>query len=71
MLKSGLPIANSIREFCYSYGKRHNDCVQKFRSSAFVQEFYLLKEDEEGGGTVLSSLFNHGRQIRGSVRLDF
>ena len=44
--------------------------VQKFRSSAFVQEFYLLKEDEEECGAVLSSRFNDGRQIRGSVRLD-
>ena len=47
MLKSGLPIANWIREFCYSYDKWHNDCVQKFSSGPFVQEFYLLKEVEE------------------------
>ena len=59
-----------IREFCYCYDKWHNDCVQKFRLSAFVQEFYLLKEDEEECGAVLSSRFNHGRQIRVSVRLD-
>ena len=47
MLKSGLPVANWIREFCYSYDKWHNDCVQKFSSGTFVQEFYLLKEVEE------------------------
>ena len=32
--------------------------------------FYLVKEDEEERGAVLSSRFNHGRQIRVSVRLD-
>ena len=29
-----------------------------------------LKEDKEERGAVLSSRFNHGRQIRVSVRLD-
>ena len=33
------------------------------------QEFYLLKGDEEEGA-VLSSRFNHGRQIRELVRLE-
>ena len=54
MLKSGLPIADYIREYWYSYDKRYNDRVQKFTSSAFFQEFYLLKE--EGGAVLLCCL---------------
>ena len=34
------------------------------------QEFYLLKGDEEEGGAVLCSRFNHGRQIRVLFRLE-
>ena len=30
-----------------------------------------MKEDEEEGGPLLSSRFNHGRQTRVSVRLVF
>ena len=38
--------------------------------STFVQEFYSLKEDELETLAVLPSRFNHGRQIRMSVRQD-
>ena len=67
MLKSGLPMTNEIRELYYSYDKRHNDCVQKFRCHRALLFNYIYWNR---GLSCLPGSTMEDKFIRASVRLD-
>ena len=55
LLKSGLPVANWIREFCFSYDKRDNYCVPRSDVIGRLCSRILLTKDEEDSGAVFQA----------------